>query len=238
MLSQDFYDQLEVSVPGQEYLSLVSLRRSQALVPEKGFEIHHIQPTSLGGLNVSENKVKLSVFEHCKAHALLAKAIPCYKTLQPLVRMSSGQIKKLSDVDLAVLENFYEWSKLREKALHHPKSDEQKNKNRKGHLGKKLSSEHIKKRTAKRKGTVTVTDGKVTKYIQKKDLLEYERLGWYRGISESRREKLQSSHKNKVGSTKGRICINNGEKELKVKKEDLEKYLSKGWQRGRRRAKK
>ena len=234
MLEQDFYDQLELSVPGREYLALVDSCKSRVLVPEQGFEIHHIQPTSLGGLNVKVNKVKFTVFEHCKAHALLAKAIPCYKTLQVITRMSSGQVKKLSDVEAVTLEECFEWSVLREKALHHPRTEEHRLRNRLGHLGKKLHPEQVRKRTEKRVGTVTVTDGKITRYVLPSEVEGYEKQGWYRGISEDRRRRLQESHKGMVSPCLGRVYVHRGDEETKVCESDLQDYLEKGWARGRK----
>lgn len=236
MIRQDFYDQLNVSEVGREYLTLVSECKDRALIPEKGYEIHHIQPTSLGGLNTEDNKVKFTIFEHCKAHALLAQAIPCYKTLQPLTRMSCGQVTKLEDAEKINLDEVYNWSKLREKALHHPKSPELIEKNRLGHLGKRFSPEHIAKRTARRVGTVTVTNGTITKYIHLNELEQWEARGWKRGISEERRKNLQESHKGKTGTlsaTTGRKCINKDGKELKVKTSDLDQYIRDGWKLGR-----
>lgn len=233
MVRQDFYDQLTLSEVGREYLSLVSECKNRFLIPEQGYEIHHVYPTSLGGTNTNDNKVKFTVFEHCKAHALLAQAIPCYKTLQPLTRMSNGQVNKLADTERITLDELYHWSELREKALHHPKSPEHIEKNRATHLGKKLSQEHIDKRTAKRLGTVTVTDGIVTKYIPVNELEQWELKGWRRGISEDRRKKLKESHTGIVGNTVGRITMHLGDKEIKVKPEEVKLREIEGYTTGR-----
>lgn len=233
MLKQDFYSQLEISEVGKQYLDLILECSTRALVPEKGYEIHHIQPTALGGLNVSENKVKLTVFEHCKAHALLAQAIPCYKTLQPLTRMTLGQVTKLSDLEKVQLDELYNWSDLRYKALHHPKSPELVEKNRKSHLGKKLSKEHIEKRTARRRGTISVTDGTISKFIHPVELTEFEKLGWKRGIGSIRRDRLRVSHTGKKSVTRGYRCISKGNVELKVSPNVIDQYLREGWQLGR-----
>lgn len=236
MLEQDFYDQLEVSDPGKEYLALVDSCKGRVLVPEQGYEIHHIQPTSLGGLNVKANKVKFTVFEHCKAHALLARAIPCYKTLQPLVKMSSGQVRKLTDAENVTLEECFKWSELREKALHHPKPREVVEKVKQKLKGRKLSEEHIRKRTEKRVGKVTVTDGKVTRYVDPSEVLEYEKRGWCRGISEERRKRLQESHTGLASTVTGKKYVHRGEEETRVFESDLQRYLSNGWILGRGKA--
>lgn len=234
MLEQEFYSRLENSESGRNYLSLVNSCRSRDIRPERGFEIHHIQPVSLGGLDEKDNMVKLTVFEHCKAHALLAVALPCYKTLQPLVRMSSGQIRKLSDVEAVTLEECFRWSVLREKALHQPKSEEHRLKNRLSHIGLKPTPEQVRSRADKRAGTVTVTDGNITRYVLPSEVSEYEKRGWTRGISEKRRRRLQESHTGLVSPCLGRICIHKGEKELKVRESELQRYLDEGWSRGRK----
>lgn len=233
MLEQDFYDQLEVSEPGKAYLALVDSCKGRVLIPEQGYEFHHIHPTSLGGLNVKANKVKFTVFEHCKAHALLAKAIPCYKTLQPLVKMSFGQIKRLTDAENVTLEECFEWSVLREKALHHPKPVETVEKISKKLKGRKLSEEHIRKRTEKRVGKVTVTDGKITRYVDMSEVEEYKKKGWYRGISENRRKRLQESHRGITSTVTGRRYVCRGEEEVRVPACELQKYLDSGWTLGR-----
>lgn len=233
MVKQDFYDQLEISEVGKQYLNLVSLCKTRALIPEEGYEIHHIFPTSLGGLNVNDNKVKFTVFEHCKAHALLAQAIPCYKTLQPLTKMSCGQVRTLEDAERIELDEIFRWSELREKALHHPKSPEHVEKIRQSKKGVKSKPEHVKSRAEKRRGTTTVTDGVVTKYVKIADLEEWLTKGWTRGIGSIRRERMSQSHKGLPGTSLGKKAIYLGNKELKVNPEDLQKYLDQGWVVGR-----
>lgn len=234
MLEQDFYDQLELSVPGREYLALVDSCKSRVLVPEQGFEIHHIHPTSLGGLNVKANKVKFTIFEHCKAHALLAKAIPCYKTLQVVTRMSSGQVKKLSDMEAVTLEKCFEWSVLREKALHHPKPVEVVAKVREKLKGIRRSPEHVARMY--RGGMIAVNDGNVCHLIQPEELQEWEARGWKRGRTPATVRRLSKSHLGKSGelsSNKGRVYITNGVVELKVYPKDLDNYTKQGWFLGR-----
>lgn len=236
MLVQDFYDQLQVSDVGKQYLALVKSCKGRALVPEPHYEIHHIHPTKLGGSNTNDNKVKLSVFEHCQAHALLAQAIPCYKTLCPIILMSKGQVRKLSDLEQVSLEKLYGWAELHDKATHRRRSIEEREKNRLTHLGKKLTPEHIIKRTARRTNTVTVTDGTVTRYVLPSELDQYLTLGWKRGISEKRRKRLSESHKGKSGkfsATLGRKVMHLGDREFKVKPEDVETRLAEGYVLGR-----
>lgn len=233
MCEQDFFDQLKVSEAGREYLDLIEQCKVRALVPEQGYEIHHIHPSGIGGSNTNQNKVKVTVFEHCKAHALLAKAIPCYKTLQPLTYLTVGQVSKLEDLEKLELEDVYGWSKLREKALHHPKSPEHRQKMSEGAKGKKHSKEHVEKRVKHRVGKVTVNNGVEERFISELDLDSYLALGWVRGMTEQHKQVLRERRKGKVGQCLGRKCISKDGKELKVRKEELEKYLSEGWRLGR-----
>ena len=233
MTSEEFYTELQRSDSGREYLGLISLCQSRSLRREPGFELHYVFPRSLGGENTSSNLVRLTVFEHCQAHALLAKALPCYQTLQPISILSNGQVKKLEDLDKVTLEEQYAWSKLRYKALHSPKPEELVGKNRRSHLGRKLTPEQIEKRTAHRRQTIAVTDGNTTKYIRPEHFQEYQDKGWWRGISDLRRARLKESHLGVVTS-QGRICVHKGEQEKKIPPEDLEQFLAEGWLQGRK----
>lgn len=233
MIEQDFYDQLKVSEAGKQYLDLVSTCKVRALIPEPDYEVHHIFPTSLGGLNVNANKVKFTVFEHCKAHALLAQAIPCYKTLQSLTKMSYGQVKTLEDAERIELDEIYNWSQLREKALHHPKSPEHIEKYRqtmaKRHI--KRTPEHIAKMS--RKGMIAVNNGEIAHLIYPEQLDEYLAKGWTKGRTPKTKERLSQSHKGLPSTSLGKKAIYLGNKELKVNPEDLQKYLDQGWVQGR-----
>jgi hypothetical protein len=233
VIRQDFYDQLEISEVGQQYLNLVSLCKNRALIPEEGYEIHHIFPTSLGGLNVNDNKVKFTIFEHCKAHALLAQAIPCYKTLKPLTKMSYGQVKSLQDVERVELDEIFKWSELREKALHHPKSPEHIEKYRQTmairHI--KRTPEHVAKMS--RKGMIAVNNGEIAHLIYPEQLDEYLAKGWTKGRTPKTKERLSQSHLGLPGTSLGKKAIYLGNKELKVNPEDLQTYLDQGWVLGR-----
>ena len=55
------------------YNKLCSSRKKRGLGKEKGYEIHHIKPRSMGGGEKSSNLVKLTYREHFIAHRLLFK---------------------------------------------------------------------------------------------------------------------------------------------------------------------
>lgn len=56
-----------------KYHNFIESRRHRPLKAEKGYEIHHIIPRSLGGSNKKDNLVKLTLKEHHTAHKYLAK---------------------------------------------------------------------------------------------------------------------------------------------------------------------
>ena len=62
----------------QQYDDLIkaALSENRGIKSECGYEIHHILPKCKGGNNNKDNLVKLTLFEHIKAHYLLALAYP------------------------------------------------------------------------------------------------------------------------------------------------------------------
>jgi len=233
MTEQEFFKTLKDTKEGREYLDLVSSCLSRSLRPEQGFELHHIFLTSLGGKNVSENKVKFTIFEHCRAHALLAKAIPCYKTLQPITYMSRGQVTKLGDLEKVTLEEQLEWSKLREKALHQPKSPEHVEKMRNALKGRKLSKEVRAHMGGAGRGKKFINNGIIHKRVLPEDLDEWLTEGWTLGRTKELMTKISESTQGRTSSLKGKICVTKDGKELKIDPEDLQKYLSEGYEKGR-----
>lgn len=115
----EFEEQLLQSEEGTQYLQTVDTYRKEerGLLKESGFEIHHIHPRGLGGDSKSgSNLIKVTIFEHCVLHVLLARAIPCLETLSPVIKMTYRQVKELSDLDRIDLEEVYHWSDLRKQA--------------------------------------------------------------------------------------------------------------------------
>lgn len=123
MNSVVFEERLKTSESGLHYIDLIEKisKLQRKLVKEKGFNLHHIQPRALGGVDSADNLIRLTVLEHCIAHALLAKAIPCEQTLRPIVRLSTSQVTKLSDLDKCTLEDMCKWASLYEEALRQPR---------------------------------------------------------------------------------------------------------------------
>lgn len=115
----EFKDRMECSEDGKLYLQKIEdiLKESRGLKRDQGFEIHHIHPRGLGGSKDSAgNLIKVTTYEHCLLHVLLARAFPCLETLSPILKMTYGQVKKLSDLDRVGLEEIYRWSELRGQA--------------------------------------------------------------------------------------------------------------------------
>lgn len=149
MNSLEFEEALVSSEWGLKYLDFIEKAKSKnlSLKKEPGFNIHHIQPKALGGTNEEENKVKLTSVEHCIAHGLLAKALPSYKTLKPITKMSFGQYKELSDLEKLTIDECVGWGELYKDSLRVgvKHTQETKNKISAAHKGKPKSEETKKK---------------------------------------------------------------------------------------------
>lgn len=63
---------------------IIKRGQQRSLIPETGFEIHHIIMKSLGGSNNKINLVKLTIKEHRLIHELLYKINPCKQTAAAL----------------------------------------------------------------------------------------------------------------------------------------------------------
>lgn len=250
MLKEEFFEKLKLSQEGRQYLDIIAVAQSRKLPlnHEKGFERHHIHPRGLGGSLDLENIVKLTVFEHVLAHVCLAKAIPCSQTLNPIIKLSGQQYLKLSDLEQLTLETVYEWSLLREKALHCPRSEEFKEK-----LSKLLQGRPKKVREnfgKSRIGKIEVNDGVREKFIDPTELDQYLDSGWKRGRKPRPKEwsqkqgntmrgrKLSEEHRKKIGeglsrAKRGKICIHRDKEVHYVSQENLAQFLEKGFVIGR-----
>lgn len=143
---EDFYSILGQTQEGREYLDYVCdpAKRSRSIVREKGYELHHICPRAFLGSNSQNNLVKLTVYEHCEAHLLLAKAFPCYETFLPITKLCGKQIKELTDLERTSLEELYHFSELRYRALHCKKPEHQRQKIAEANRQKAKDPEYLK----------------------------------------------------------------------------------------------
>lgn len=247
MSEKDFFEKLNQTSYGQEYLNFINQILAEQRTPKvrkDGYDLHHIQPKALGGLN--SKLVKLSAFEHCKAHALLAKAIPCLETLYPVKTLSVGQVQTLSDLDKVSLEDLYEWSKLVEEwrkingiqnrgrvwTEEQRKEASLKRKGRKAwnkgihykNLGKEyhLSEKglkNIQESNAKKRGKIRISKGLEVRVVSKSTLPSFVKEGWTVG----------------GGSTKqkGSVHIHRKNERKMVSKDRLQFFIDQGWKKGR-----
>lgn len=117
MDSSNFFEKLENSFYGKEYLRIV-LEGKKDLKCEKGFERHHIVPRSLGGTNEKQNLVKLTTFQHVLAHYYLALGYPSRETVGAFSCITRfHQFKHLSELEQISLQQLEHWSELREQAV-------------------------------------------------------------------------------------------------------------------------
>lgn len=252
MDSLTFYTKLQTTDEGREYLNLVNRVKSERKVKVRGDgnEYHHVHPKGLGGLQSGET-ILLTPFEHCLAHVLLAKAIPCAETLYPVSLMSESQFKKLTDLDKVTLEQIYGWSTARQKAFEYlhslPFTEERLQKMSESHRGKttsrkgqQLSSEHKKAlsdawtgkpkpwlRGKKHPKRVGIFLGNRNKLVLEEELQAYLDSGWQRGKTSQTREKISKKAKDRIISEETRKKIS--EKTRGVSKsEQHRKAISEG----------
>ena len=236
-----FLQTLEESEEGQQYLKLVyqAKKNDSTLDAESGYEIHHIQPISLGGENIPANMVKLTLFNHCLAHLMLAKIFPVPEMYFVLNKMSGKIHKNLSDLEQITLEDVYRWSKVRNNLKAAVRGLRCNIHNDEGVLKKVLIdelpvwemqgfrrglSETQKARNRTRNaGKVYISNEElqVNRMIPRENLDSYLEQGWQLG-------RLKSWHQKQ----KGKIPVFRGIKEKHVRPDELQEYLDRGWTRG------
>ena len=223
LTSEEFYSALRSNEYGQQYLELIEKVQSENRKVKRtqdGCELHHIQPRALSGSNKKDNLIKLTLFEHCQAHILLAKAIPCGETLITLIMFSNGRIQTLQDLEKIELETVYGWAEMRQKGIEL-------------HTGWHHTLEARQKMSRDRKGRAAWNKGKRNKRLSevtKGKVYVYSPEGVRHRVYPNEIEKyLQQgfTRENKVYVHKGEDC------ERKILKRDLEKYLADGFVKGR-----
>lgn len=247
--SEEFNKTLQENLHGQEYLRIVEkvLSEKRPLVDEPGFELHHIHPRGLGGdLTAESNLIKVSCFEHCLLHVLLAKTFQLPETLYPIIRMTYAQLKRCSDLEQITLEDIYKWSKEREKALGLASQRTFSEESR-----KKMSESH-KGRPGTTTGCIRIHKGRRGRIVKPETLETFLNDGWEIGVpertpehrrklsesgkgkkvSEESKQKNREAHLGKPGGNKGRIFIHRGEELKRISPEELDKYLPEGWEQG------
>ena len=127
-----------------KYQRFIESRRHRPLIREKGYEIHHILPTSIGGTNDKSNKVKLTCREHFVAHRMLAKMFrgeKKYKMMNALWFMSHTRgIKITSRLYQTIKEQLIDTS---HKFFSTPERREQNSKRMIGNLFAKTHGKYV-----------------------------------------------------------------------------------------------
>lgn len=179
------------------------------------YHYHHIIPKHMGGTDDPSNLIKLTVKEHAEAHLALWMK---YQKREDLIayRALNGSIGKE--------EMIYELAKLgsqkgalngglscrdKQVGIHDPNR-----KHLKSEGGKK--GYHVLEVFYKEK-SVWVKKDQIDKRILLEKLDEYLLAGWERGRN-------FSPNKGKEGKTKNTIWINDGNKNKRIKRDQLEEY--------------
>ena len=237
---ESFYEKLNETDNGKSYLSLIQNARSKNKNIVERFEIHHIFPISLGGSDSPENKIKLTVYEHCLAHLYLAKCFSYPETYFVLNRMSGKKFLELSDLEQVTLEDVYGWSQTRSLAKERIRGTRcsicDSNTGRvirvnKEELGEYLdegfrvgiSEEKQEANRSRNLGKIHISNEqlRVNKMVSADRLDSYLKQGWSLG-------RLQSFK----SSLKGKVPVNRHGQEKHITQEELQKYLDEGWLKG------
>lgn len=92
-------------------------KENRGIDHERGYEIHHIIPKSLGGSNESNNLVKLTYFEHLVAHYLLARDSNEPEMFVAFILMTGKKVLDKKQLNNLSEDTLKEFSIVREQAL-------------------------------------------------------------------------------------------------------------------------
>lgn len=198
---------------GEEYLHFIQDKQNlnRGLLREPGYNIHHIHPVGLMGSKTdTTNLVKLTLLEHCIAHALLFKAMPRQATARALRCVAMrNQYQSLTEEEKAFLDIQYGWQSLLLEANRVP-----------------TTFETSVRYSIARKGRTCMTDGIQEKMVPLDQITIMESRGFRRGHSDSHCQKTSNQ-------SRGRIYVHNTTVERLVRPEKLEDFLKDGYIRGR-----
>lgn len=182
------------------------------------YESHHILPRCLGGTDENSNLVLLTAKEHYIVHELLTKIHPTDRKLSTaLVRMSGNKKYTVSSRE-------YEYARLHYQKT--PMSDETKEKLRNAIKGVKHTEERNRHKSIVQTGSTHKNyskEGKLNCSNAQKKLYENGYISNFKNC-------IGKSPWN-IGKNQSWIC-NEHETKL-ILKSNLEKYLSKGYKKGR-----
>lgn len=198
---------------GEDYLHFIQDKQNcnRGLVPEDGFNVHHIHPIGLMGPKTDpSNMVKLTLLEHCIAHALLFKAIPRQATARALRCVATrSQYQNLTEEERNFLEEHYSWTELLTAAHKIPVTFKTKTKH-----------------SVARKGRVCMTDGTVEKMVSQEQMVDLEKQGFWRGHTDMHCRKTSNQ-------SRGRMYVHNFIEERLIWPEESESYIETGYVVGR-----
>lgn len=180
-------------------------------------EGHHIVPKCFLPKEIisdTENIVYLSCEDHLLAHKLLYECTKNKKLLYAVYQMSNTYKSKVS-------QQFFEnvsFTQIRKDARK-MSSELQK--------GKTLTEEHRKHLSEAHKGYIMPQS--------QRDKISESNKGKIKDATW--RKHLSESHKGRISRKYGTRFIHKGDKELRVWEDELDKYLSEGWEIGRKKIK-
>lgn len=222
------------------YNEIISNANSLNRIKNNGiyYEKHHIMPKCIGGSNNKENLILLTPREHFICHWLLCKIYPHNHKI--IYAFNSFSFKTNGAKNhKGVLDNYntsknYEYARKRISNILR---------------GKKISEKHKESL----RDTTYINNSIVNKRVKKIELDTYLSKGWIKGRKKYKRTPPSEETKNKIReSTIGRIYSEetrkkviahsienprcwvsnkNSSKHIEIK--DLDKYIDKGWVKGR-----
>jgi len=215
-------------------------------------EVHHIIPRSLGGSDDPENLVKLSGHDHAWCHWLLTKMtsgrdyeLMTYAFNMMGVAGEHMDRPKSYAIVRAYERNREEWSRIHSERM---SGRETWNKGRKlegekykaggkKNRGRILSEEQAE---AKRLRQIGQKRSEETKRKQSEAAKKYLAENPRPEVSDETRQKLRDLHLGKskghgakvAAANRGVVSINKDGVEKKIRKEDLDSWISQGWAKG------
>lgn len=198
------------------------LKENRDLRRESGYEIHHINPRSLGGSDSPNNLVKLSRLEHLIAHYLLAKETKTFPMYQAFVLMTGNKLLE-KDFFSITEEDLKEITLFREKTLKEISRLNSENMKERWDLNnpryesyRKKTLERLKKQGKDPRFVEKVRKGVLKNYEKHPELREY-----YSRVQKALWSNPVYKEKYLMNSTiKGRKVFNNGKKDIIPKEGD------------------
>lgn len=220
------------------YCNIVA-KRQKFILCDEYFENHHIIPKAAGGSNQSSNLVRLTAREHFICHLLLTKFTELelkHKMVHAinLMRRTKSKIKISSKI-FDMIKRM-----MSEERSGKPRTSITKDKISAKLRGRKLTAEHISKRsksqTGLKRSQETRTKLAAPKSIAHKENLSIALKGKLKSDSHKANMKKPKSeeHTRKIKEiAQNRAWISKDGKTKRIIKEDLNEFIANGWTPGR-----